>query len=225
MVDDEHLNLAKGGRLKQVSEDEGNEALLRFSAHWHDRFWFALMIWMWFVAFIAAQAAIQATPTPTLACDQNLALVSNPTEQCFSQEMSTTHLVGLVVSSIFVFLLPYLLHTRISLIRYTARLEEDQCNLQLGYFYGGLRPGWETLQLLNHLQMCVLINLLSLWLSTNSLGLAQSSLIVTSAYVLLILVKRPYVALLENIIEASQNSLQVTTPALTRSRYTLNPTP
>ena len=29
-----------------------------------DRFWFALMIWMWFVAFIASQAAIEAVRPP-----------------------------------------------------------------------------------------------------------------------------------------------------------------
>ena len=57
--------------------------------------------------------------------------------------------------------------------------------------------------------MCVLINLLSLWFIADSLALAQSSLIVTSAFVLVLLVKRPFIALWENLIEASQNVLQL----------------
>ena len=110
MIDDKHLQLSKGSRLTNVTDDENNEALLKFSAHWQvqcaqtlrrrrvatasaavevvwvgnasekattrdssagcdvgcmqDRFWFALMIWMWFVAFIAAQAAIEAVRPP-----------------------------------------------------------------------------------------------------------------------------------------------------------------
>ena len=34
MIDDEHLQLSKGGRLTNVTDDENNEALLKFSAHW-----------------------------------------------------------------------------------------------------------------------------------------------------------------------------------------------
>jgi hypothetical protein len=144
MVDDEHLNLARGGRLNHVAEAEYLEALLRFSAHWQDRFWFAVMIWMWFVAFISAQAAIQATPVPTLSCTGDNVLVADPSERCFSDSMAKTHFVALVVTFVFVLALPYLLHRGISHIRYLEQLEDDKCNLKFGYFYGGLRQGWET---------------------------------------------------------------------------------
>jgi hypothetical protein len=90
--------LVQGGRLEDISEVERNEWLLKFSVYWRNRFWFALMIWMWFVAFIAAQTALQATPIPTLACDDNSVLIADGGLLCYSGDMATTHLVGLMVS-------------------------------------------------------------------------------------------------------------------------------
>jgi hypothetical protein len=116
--------LQQGGRLKDISEVESDERLLQFSIYWRNRFWFALMIWMWFVAFISAQTALQATPIPTLACDDNNVLMADAGLRCYSGDLAILHLLGCVISFIFVVLLPYFLQTRISRIRYVDRLED-----------------------------------------------------------------------------------------------------
>jgi hypothetical protein len=98
--------LTQGGRLEDISEVESNERLLQFSLYWSNRFWFALMIWMWFVAFISAQTALQATPVPTLACDENGILIADGGIRCYSDRMMIAHLLGLMISTVFAVLLP-----------------------------------------------------------------------------------------------------------------------
>jgi hypothetical protein len=164
---------------------------------------------MWFVAFISAQTALQATPIPTLACDDNNVLMADAGLRCYSGDLAILHLLGCVISFIFVVLLPYFLQTRISRIRYVDRLEDEACIIRFGYFYGGFRPGWETFQVLNHLQLCVMINTLSLWLSTNPIALPASAICMTSTYILLVLIKRPFEVRWENFLEASLSALQV----------------
>jgi hypothetical protein len=64
-------------------------------------------------------------PRHTKACVQYFATVAIPLPTRLPVDRAccdSTHLVALIVSFIYVFLLPYLLHTRISLIRCTPGL-------------------------------------------------------------------------------------------------------
>ena len=62
--------------------------------------------------------------------------------------------------------------------------------------------------LLNPFQMTVLIGVLSLLLKTNELGLAISNLVLSLAYMLTVVIGRPFTHTLDSVLETATTGVQ-----------------
>ena len=182
--------------------------LQKFSLYWEDRFVFAVLRWMSFIAFIAASTAIQATPSPGIAC-VGTDFVQDPSFTCYSEELAVTHTVGSVVAVVICAALPYYIYQNIRRIAFNHREEDSRESERFGPFFGSYKKGVsQYFFLLNHFQLTVLIAVLGLMLSKDELGLAVSNLVLNLVYILTVVIGRPCTYMLDNVLEAATPAVQ-----------------
>ena len=176
------------------------------SAHWRHRFWFAVLLWMTFVSFIAADFAMQALPIPGMACmladDHQWVLKADPKFVCFSDEMFRSHLAGAILALVFTFLFPALLYSKIRGISVLNKWDDAICVFQFGYFYDPFKKNWRYWFLVNHLQLCVLTTVLSVVFWVDEMAMVIAPMIVHILYLAVIIFGRPFESWLDNILEA-----------------------
>jgi hypothetical protein len=182
--------------------------LQKFSLYWEDRFAFARLRWVAFIAFMAASTGIQATPSPGIACS-GTDFVQDPSFTCYSEELAGTHAMGTVVTVLLCVVFPVYIYKNIRRISFNDLEEDSRERLRFGPFFGCYRKGvWQYFVLLNHFQMTVLIAVLSLALSKHALGLAISNLVLNLLYILIVLVGQPFEFTLDNVLEAATTAVQ-----------------
>ena len=182
--------------------------LQKFSLYWEDRFVFAVLRWVSFIAFIAANTAIQATPSPGIAC-VGTDFVQDPSFTCYSEELAVTHTVGSVVAVVICAALPYYIYQNIRRIAFNNREEDSRESERFGPFFGSYKKGVsQYFFLLNHFQLTVLIAVLGLMLSKDELGLAVSNLVLNLVYILTVVIGRPCTYMLDNVLEAATPAVQ-----------------
>ena len=176
------------------------------SAYWRRRFLFAVLLWMTFVSFIAADFAMQALPIPGMACmladDNQWLLKADPQFVCFSDEMFRSHLAGAILALVFTVLFPAVLYSKIRRISVLNKWDDAECVFQLGYFYDPYKKNWRYLFLFNHLQLCILVNVLSVVFWVDELAMVIAPIILHILYLAVIIVGRPFESWLDNILEA-----------------------
>jgi hypothetical protein len=176
------------------------------SAYWRQRFLFAVMLWMAFVSFIAAQFAMQALPIPGMACmladNHQWLLKADPHFICFSDEMFRSHLAGVILALVFTVLFPAVLYSKIRRISVLNKWDDAECVFQLGYFYDPFKKNWRHWFLINHLQLCILVNVLSVVFWVDEAAMAIAPMILHILYLAVVLLGRPFVSRLDNILEA-----------------------
>ena len=176
------------------------------SAYWRRRFIFAVLLWMTFVSFIAADFAMQALPIPGMACmladDNQWLLKADPQFVCFSDEMFRSHLAGAILALVFTFLFPALLYSKIRGISVLNKWDDAICVFQFGYFYDPFKKNWRYWFLVNHLQLCVLTTVLSVVFWVDEMAMVIAPMIVHILYLAVIIFGRPFESWLDNILEA-----------------------
>jgi hypothetical protein len=182
--------------------------LQKVSLYWEDRFAFARLRWVVFIAFMAASTGIQATPSPGIACS-GTDFVQDPSFTCYSEELAGTHAMGTVVTVLLCVVFPVYIYKNIRRISFNDLEEDSREALRFGPFFGCYRKGvWQYFFLLNHFQMTVLIAVLSLALKKYELGLAVSNLVLNLLYILIVLVGQPFEFTLDNVLEAATTAVQ-----------------
>jgi hypothetical protein len=182
--------------------------LQKFSLYWEDRFVFAVLRWVSFIAFIAANTAIQATPSPGIAC-VGTDFVQDPSFTCYSEELAVTHTVGSVVAVVICAALPYYIYQNIRRIAFNNREEDSRESERFGPFFGSYKKGLsQYFFLLNHFQLTVLIAVLSLVLKKDELGLASSNLVLNLVHILTVVIGRPFTYMLDNVLETATPAVQ-----------------
>ena len=182
--------------------------LQKFSLYWEDRFVFAVLRWVSFIAFIAANTAIQATPSPGIAC-LGTDFVQDRSFTCYSEDLAIPHAVGSVIAVLICAVFPYYIFQNIRRISFNNR-EEDTREIELfGPFFGSYKKGLsQYFFLLNHFQMTVLIAVLGLVLSTDAQQLAVSNLVLNLMYILTVVIGRPFMYMLDNLLETATSAVQ-----------------
>ena len=185
--------------------------LQMISFYWEDRFVFAVLRWLSFIAFIAASTAIQVAPSP-ISCSgitPPFTLVADPAFTCYSEELAVAHTVGFAIAVLICVVLPYYIYRNVRRISFNDREEDPRESERFGAFFGSYRKGLsQYFFLLNHFQMTVLIGVLSLLLKTNELGLATSNLVLSLAYMLTVVIGRPFTHALDNVLETATTGVQ-----------------
>jgi hypothetical protein len=196
------------GTLTAAESMDQRRRLQKFSLYWEDRFAFARLRWLVFIAFMAASTGIQATPSPGIACS-GTDFVPDAGFTCYSEELASSHAVGTVVTVLVCAVFPVYIYKNIRRISFNDLEEDSSEALRFGPFFDGYRKGvWRYFFLLHHFQMTVLIAVLSLVLSKYALGLAVSNLTLNLLYVLTVLVGRPFEYMLDNVLEAATTAVQ-----------------
>jgi len=185
--------------------------LQTISFYWEERFVFAVLRWLSFIAFIAASTAIQVAPSP-ISCSgitPPFTLVADPAFTCYSEELAVAHTVGFAIAVLICVVLPYYIYHNVRRISFNDREEDPRESERFGAFFGSYRKGLsQYFFLLNHFQMTVLIGVLSLLLKTNELGLAISNLVLSLAYMLTVVIGRPFTHALDNVLETAATGVQ-----------------
>ena len=181
--------------------------LQKISFYWKDRFVFAVLRWLLFIAFIAAKTAFQVTPS-RIACSGTV-LVADAAFTCYSKELAVAHTLGSAITVLVCAVLPYYIYHNVRRISFNDREEDQRESERFGAFFGSYRKGLsQYFFLLNHFQMTILINVLSLLLQTNELGLAMSNLVLSLAYMSTVVIGRPFTHTLDNVLEAATTGVQ-----------------
>jgi len=205
-----HQRLRRLGILQANSRDQ-HRRLQKISFYWEDRFVFAVLRWLSFIAFIAASTAIQVAPSP-ISCSgitPPFTLVADPAFTCYSEELAVAHTVGFAIAVLICVVLPYYIYNNVRRISFNDREEAPRESERFGAFFGSYRKGLsQYFFLLNHFQMTVLIGVLSLLLKTHELGLAISNLVLSLAYMLTVVIGRPFTHALDNVLETATTSVQ-----------------
>ena len=185
--------------------------LQKISFYWEDRFVFAVLRWLSFIAFIAASTAIQVAPSP-ISCSgitPPFTLVADPAFTCYSEELAVAHTVGFAIAVLICGALPYYIYRNVRRISFNDREEDPRERERFGAFFSAYRKGVsQYFFLLNHFQMTVLIGVLSLLLKTNELGLAISNLVLNLAYMLTVVIGRPFTHTLDSVLETATTGVQ-----------------
>jgi hypothetical protein len=191
--------------------DQHRRRLQTISFYWEDRFVFAVLRWLSFIAFIAASTAIQVAPSP-ISCSgitPPFTLVADPAFTCYSEELAVAHTVGFAIAVLICVVLPYYIYHNVRRISFNDREEDPRESERFGAFFGSYRKGpSQYFFLLNHFQMTVLISVLSLLLQTNELGLAISNLVLSLAYMLTVVIGRPFTHTFDSVLEAATTGVQ-----------------
>ena len=190
------------------SEWEGSIAQRKSQriVYWKQRFVFAVLLWMSFVSFISAEYAMQAVPIPGMACmladDNQWLLKADPAFSCFSTEMVPWHLAGAILALVFTVLFPYVLYSKIKRISDLNTWDVADCVFQLGYFYDPYKPHWRYVFILNHVQLCVLVNVFSVVFLFDETGMVIAPIILHILYLAVVVFGRPFESRLDNVLEA-----------------------
>jgi hypothetical protein len=190
------------------SEWEGSvrQAAFKRSLYWRHRFTFAVLLWMSFISFISAAYAMQAAPIPGLACyltdSGEWILKADPSFLCFSSEMGKSHLAGAVLVLVFVVLFPSVLYSKLNRISNLHLWHDKDCQFEMGYFYEPLKTAWCYLFIVNHLQLCVLVTVLSLMFWQDPMAMAIAPIPLTVLYVAVVLFGQPFHSRLDSSLEA-----------------------
>jgi hypothetical protein len=196
------------GTLTAAESMDQRRRLQKFSLYWEDRFAFARLRWVVFIAFMAASTGIQATPSPGVACS-GTDFVPDAGFTCYSEELAGTHAAGTVVTVLVCAVFPVYIYKNIRRISFNDLEEDNREALRFGAFIDSYRKGvWQYFYLLNHFQMTILIAVLSLVLSKYALGLAVSNLVLNLLYILTVLVGKPFEYMLDNLLEAATTAVQ-----------------
>ena len=196
------------GTSTEAESMDQHRRLQKFSLYWEDRFAFARLRWVVFIAFMAASTGIQATPSPGVACS-GTDFVPDAGFTCYSEELASTHAVGTVVTVLLCVVFPVYIYKNIRRISFNDLEEDSREALRFGPFFSCYRKGvWQYFFLLNHFQMTVLIAVLSLVLSKYALGLAVSNFVLNLLYILTVLVGQPCEYMLDNLLEAATTAVQ-----------------
>lgn len=190
------------------SEWEGTDVQreLKRSTYWRQRFLFAVLLWMNFVSFISADFAMQALPIPGMACflaeNSEWLLKADPAFVCFSAEMSPWHLAGSIFAAVFTIAFPTVLYSKLRRISVLNLWDSEDCVFQLGYFYDPYKKSWRYLFILSHMQLCVLVTVVSVVFSADEMALAAAPLIPHILYLAVIVFGQPFESRLDNILES-----------------------
>ena len=182
--------------------------LKKFSEYWKARFVFAVLLWLSFISFICASQAIQATPSPGIACDgTNFRQDAGFT--CYSDDMSGAHFLGTLVAVLLCWVFPLFVLWNIRRISLLDLEADETESLMFGMFYDGNRKGVrQYFFLYNHFTMTVLIAVIGLVLITDPLRLAIANLILNLLYILILIVGRPHESRFDVVLESLQTSIQ-----------------
>jgi hypothetical protein len=203
-----HQRLLRRLGILHANSTDQHRRLQKFSLYWEDRFVFAVLRWLSFIAFTAASIAIQATPSPAIACS-GTELVTDPAFTCYSEDLAVTHTAGTVIAVLLCMALPYYIFKNIRRISFNDREESPRETKRFGAFFDAYRKGVsQYFFLLNHFQMTVLVTVLSLVLKKDELGLAISNLVLNLAYMLTVVIGRPFTYMLDNVFETATTGVQ-----------------
>ena len=185
-----------------------HQRLKKFSEYWKARFVFAVLLWLSFISFICANQAIQATPSPGIACD-GTAFRQDAGFTCYSDDLSGAHVLGSIVAALLCCAFPLLVFWNIRRISLLDLEADETESIMFGMFYDGNRKGIrQYFFLYNHFTMTVLIAVISLVLITDPLGLAIANLVLNLLYILIVIVGRPYESRFDIFVESLQTSIQ-----------------
>jgi hypothetical protein len=183
--------------------------LQTISFYWEDRFVFAVLRWLSFISLIAASTAIQATPGPIACSGTESTLVVDPAFTCYSKELAVAHTLGAAIAVLICAVLPYYIYHNVRRISFNDREQDPRESERFGAFFGSCRKGpSQYFFLLNHFQMTVAIEVLSLLLRTSELGLAVSNLVLSIAYMLTVVIGQPFTHTLDNVVETATTGVQ-----------------
>jgi hypothetical protein len=183
--------------------------LQKISFYWEDRFVFAVLRWLSFISLIAASTAIQATPGPIACSGTESTLVVDPAFTCYSKELAVAHTLGAAIAVLICAVLPYYIYHNVRRISFNDREQDPRESERFGAFFGSCRKGpSQYFFLLNHFQMTVAIEVLSLLLRTSELGLAVSNLVLSIAYMLTVVIGQPFTHTLDNVVETATTGVQ-----------------
>jgi hypothetical protein len=195
--------------LAVTGNRDQHRRLQKISFYWEDRFVFAVLRWLSFIAFIAASTAIEATPSPIACSGTEFTLVADPAFTCYSKELAVAHTLGSAITVLICAVLPYYIYHNVHRISFNDREEDARESQRFGAFFGSYRKGLsQYFFLLNHFQMTILIGVLSLLLKTHELGLAVSNLVLSLAYMLTVVIGRPFTHALDNVLETATTGVQ-----------------
>jgi hypothetical protein len=166
-------------------------SLQRFSFYWTERFAFALVMWMGFIAFQAATPSINVFPSPGTACtlgDPPLTALPDSGATCYSADMNGAHALAFFVILVICVLFPvwqWKLCRKVNYLGLEDEVVSDSFVNRYGSIYGANGSGWRRYWgLVVYFNTTVLIGTLSLWLGTDPIGLQISSIVVCGAVLL-----------------------------------------
>jgi hypothetical protein len=117
--------------------------LQKLSLHWEDRFAFAGLRWVAFIAFMAASTGIQSTPSPGIACS-GTDFVQDTNFQCYTEALAGTHAIGTIVTALMCVVFPIYIYKNIRRISFNDLEEDGREALRFGPFFGAYRKGvWQ----------------------------------------------------------------------------------
>jgi hypothetical protein len=116
--------------------------------------------------------------------------------------MGKSHLAGAVLVVVFAMLFPSVLCSKLNRISNLHLWHDKDCQFEMGYFYEPLKRAWCYLFIVNHLQLCVLVTVLSLVFWQDQMAMAIAPIPLTVLYVTVVLFGRPFHSHLDNILEA-----------------------
>jgi hypothetical protein len=217
-------------RFKAVDSvpKETRLSLQRFSFYWTERFAFAFVMWVGFIAFQAAGPSINAFPSPGTACmpDPNLNGIpvavsdgNDPKARCYSDDLNGAHALAFFVVLVICVLFPvwqWKLIRKVNYLGLEDELVSESFVNRYGSIYGANGSGWRRYWgLVAFFNTTVLITTLGLWLGTDpNLGLPISNIVVCVAIMLGFIFLFPSGERFDDLVESYFLAVQIVSLAL-----------
>jgi hypothetical protein len=200
-------------------------SLQRFSHYWTERFVFAVILWMNFIAFQAATPSINAFPSPGTACttiaDPPTVVTDtfDPKAVCYSDYMAGAHTLAVIVVLVICVLFPlfqWKICRRVNYLGLEDEVASETFLTRYGAIYGANADGWRRYWgLVVYFNTVVLIGTLGNWLVNDpNLGLPISSIVVCSAVMLGFLFLHPSAERFDDVVESYFLAVQISSLAL-----------
>jgi hypothetical protein len=167
--------------------------LQRFSFYWTERFAFAFVMWMGFIAFQAATPSINSFPSPGTACtlgDPPKVSTAGVDALCYSADMNGAHTLAFLVVLVICVLYPvwqWKLCRKVNYLGLEDEVVSESFVNRYGSIYAANGSGWRRYWgLVVYFNTTVLIGTLTLWLGAAEppIGLQISSIVVCGAMLL-----------------------------------------
>ncbi len=194
--------------------------LQKFSYYWTERFVFALILWLNFVAFVAGTSSINAFPSPGTACNADpgnpfvIGDAEEPKARCYSDSMNGAHTLSVIVVLVICVFFPLFQWKICRTVNYLGlqdKVVSETFLNRFGAIYAANAGGWRRYWgLVVYFNTSVLIGTLSLWFATDpDFRLPVSNIVVCGTVILGFLLLHPSEDRRDDVIESYFLGVQV----------------